>query len=422
MRRLILLVSVVCFAVGLGITVRAQDTVPTLPLAFIRDNEEAIYLSGFADDVLVIPAPEPIIWKPLVWSADGQQLFFFARGTMGYRIYATDTRGVPPIEVDNGVAVWSPISANDDGLLYLIPDFDVPLHIDMTFYDGRTFIAPIQYDVYQLAPDATEPQRLGGFVYDVECQGGTEHRAAALYSSETGWRERRQILAITPYGVVHSMMCAGAGTGLLNLDTGESTLLGINLGSAVVSDDGESVLGIDDGVLTRFTLATGESRAIDTAEVPALVVWSADDPDTVFYTTQRRIDEIIIEDETDIQRLRDASQFGRRFTVNHASVRRLNLQTGEDVELYAADVYGIGRLIPTPDGRYLLFSEVPNIDVWLETVLTSTDDADATREAANLTVQVNVYLLNFDTGEVTTIGTNMEQAALNIPAYLEANP
>jgi hypothetical protein len=70
--------------------------------------------------------------------------------------------------------------------------------------------------------------------------------------------------------------------------------------------------------------------------------------------------------------------------------------------------------MPVPNGRELFFSTVPNIDPWLDMILSGEDcNLDCRLEL----FQPSLYRLDLTTGEVELIGTGLYKATINFPAY-----
>ncbi len=94
------------------------------------------------------------------------------------------------------------------------------------------------------------------------------------------------------------------------------------------------------------------------------------------------------------------------------------LADGTESTLYISEGYAIGRILPTPDGAAVLFSEIPNLDVWVQQVTSGQINpmADVGQQQLD-TVPVTLFALSLVDGSVTAVGTDLNQAVLNTAAY-----
>jgi hypothetical protein len=264
----------------------------------------------------------------------------------------------------------------------------------------------------------------GTFKFGVGCGGGSPFSRDWRYTAETeGLGGFHLVLNVTPFGLVHSMDCGGSQTGLLNLQTGEDVLLG-QLNRAAVSADRTKVAGITDLTgdrtdeqLVVVDLQTRVSTPLATSDTPDQVAWAATGSGELFYSTRHMTDRTLPFDAGGMQRI--LSVLGESTPINlwEVSLHRFDLENTTDTELYRTVAYAVGRMIPTPDGKDLIFSQIPNGEDWFRAIAEGTLDMstpDWEIQSLNL-VQVQLFRLPVAGGEAQLIGTDLNQAALNTP-------
>ena len=175
----------------------------------------------------------------------------------------------------------------------------------------------------------------------------------------------RLVLSLTPFGLAHSINCLGEGVAVLNPETGEDAVLDEAIRRAQVSPDRRRVLGIRDGELVVLDLETGERTAIPTSDEPDQVAWGAAGSGFVFYSTRVEQPEPLdlAADEAEALAATGLLPADAPLPRYGVSIHRVDLDTGDDLEVYAHDAWAVGRMIAAPDGRALLFSQIPNLDV-----------------------------------------------------------
>jgi hypothetical protein len=99
--------------------------------------------------------------------------------------------------------------------------------------------------------------------------------------------------------------------------------------------------------------------------------------------------------------------------VYAVSIHRFTLADGADTELYAGDGYAIGRMLVTPGGDALFFSQVPNITAWVQAVIGGgLDMASAGSLPVSELLPVDVYQLSLTDGATSLVGSNLGQMAV----------
>lgn len=427
-----------------------DDSLPVIPFAAIRDD--ALWLFGFSDEpkqveIVIEPGSRPheIHRRPLVWSADGQHLYFTLDHTrrtqdeFGYEeffpIMRTDRAGTPAEIVVQQTSFWYGTDYVDGNLIYAQFNEDARYpEIEIAPYssDANTIFAPVQHDVYSIAADGSgRPDLLGYYPQGVDCQGGPLNLSELIYHGELNWRGNPLTLRLTPYGIVHTFTCWGGGIAILETNNVRDRLIGNFLRRVQISPDGREMIGIDDArpdtrtrvdetLLRYVNLETLETEIIPTSGQPDQVAWGATGTRDVFYSVVTPAGKIELTEE-EAALIDEITVFFGDGAMQAASIRRYNLDTGEDVEVYSADAYAVGRMTITPDNKYLLFSQIPNADAWVEAALASEDPfAEGAVDSFYEQIEPRLYLLDLQTGEMTLIAERVYWFSLNAPAYLEA--
>lgn len=443
---LVLLALIVCgFA-------SAQDNtdVPVIPFVALRDD--ALWLFGFSDEpqqveIVIDPSPRSneIHRLPLVWSSDGQYLYFsldYVRVVGAnlvveayFPIMRTDRAGTAPEVIVPLTTYWHGVDYVDGNLIYA--QFNENMRypeLEIAPYDSdvNPIFAPVQHDVYSIPADGSGlPDLLGYFPQGVECQGGPRNLSESIYHLELNWQGNPLTLRLTPYGIVHTFTCWGGGIAILETNNVRDRLIGNFLRRVQISADGREMIGIDDTrpdtwtrpdktLLRYVNLETLETEILPTAAEPDQVAWGTVESRELYYSVVTPAGQIELTEE-ERTRIEEITFFYGDGARNTVSIHRYNLDTGEDVEIYSADAYAVGRMTITPDGNYLLFSQIPNAEAWVEAALESDDPfAEGAVDGFYEQIEPRLYLLDLETGETTLIAERVYWFSLNVPAYLEA--
>ncbi len=419
MRYLLLLFSLLLTLPVGWVTAQQTDPLPIFPFAAIHDD--GLWLYG--ETAQPVETSEEVFRRPLVWSDDGEHLYFIVR-ERGLPVMRTDQRGTAPEIVIPRSNHWSGVDEVAGDLIYaeFNPDAVYPSH---TIYpygeDNQDIFAPVQQDVYR-RPANGEPELVGSFAQGVDCQGGPPNLSHAVYMGELNNKGNPLTLRMTPHGVVHTFTCWGGGTALLTAD--DDVLLGNRLRRVQISENGRDLIGIDDAkpeepnniddhLLRYVNLATLQSETLSTAAEPDQLAWGLPGTDEIFYSSLTPADPIELTEAEDEQ-LWEITYFFGDGARNMASIRRYNIETGADDVVYEADAYAIGRMALTPDGRYLLFSQIPNADDYVETALAG--DFEERSDLRKL-IEPNVYAFDLETGETTLLAERVYFFSFNAAAY-----
>lgn len=245
-------------------------------------------------------------------------------------------------------------------------------------------------DIQAVAPETgSAPDVLGTFAFGTGCGGGSPIPADHVYSAETsGFRGFFLTLADTPYGIVHSVNCGGVGIGLLNPVTGESTPIVENFAKVIVSPDGNHAAGLELNFenhsvarILIYDLNTQEAVEVAAGEEPDQLAWSQDG-ESIYYSI-RMPDTNLLDGLTDQQRQSINEMFGTTMEALHgytSSIHRADLVDQTHKMLYEGYAYAIGRIAETDDALY--FSQVPNLDIWLDKLLNGEVQYDDAASAA----------------------------------------
>lgn len=159
------------------------------------------------------------------------------------------------------------------------------------------------------------------------------------------WSSRNHFL-------IYSAVCIHTGLTYLDLLTHRSHPVGKWMTEAVLSPDGQQLVGIENHhlVLSRAD-GTGLRPLLGTngAELP---VWSPSG-NSIYYVVRRTESTLRYQDQS-----------GNLFEieVKRSSIRRFDVRSGRVTALLDAPVHGIGNLSVSPDGRWLYFTRVTNSD------------------------------------------------------------
>ncbi len=352
---------------ALGSAAQAQDNGGDVP-PFASVEQGVLILNdslGEARDVFSAHN-----FQHLAWNAEGTKLAFILRD----RDYVASL-GV----VD---------AASSEVILFQTERLEYGFNLNWTL-DGRILFAtyspanePVAGGAYLVDIQAVMPETgaipevLGSFEFGTGCGGGSPLPADRVYWSETsGFRGFFLTLTDTPYGILHSLNCGGVGVGLLDPATGETITIAPNFAKVVASPDRSHAVGVEldfeDHSVSRtlvYDLHTLEAVEVSLAGEPDQIMWSSDG-ENLYYSTRTPGDNLIA-GLTDDQRLFLNELFGstmEEVPSYVAAIRRVHLTANTDEILYQGNAYAIGRIVET--GGTLYFSQIPNLDVWLEKLL-----------------------------------------------------
>jgi hypothetical protein len=238
-----------------------------------------------------------------------------------------------------------------------------------------------------------------------------------LGSHISGWR----FLEDTPFGILHSS--------LEGLQLGGETLLRTSF-AALSPDRTRIVAGnievdgnriSDVGGIVIFELASKEYTAFETDSYPSLLGWGGND--VIFYTSTESIRDLY-DDLSDEEKQRFKNQIESDLDTNmppylpynQVYIHQLNLSDGSERVIYQADAFTVGRLLPAPDGGEIYFTTIPNMDDWLEDVVSGEVSCNA-YECIRPFFPPSLYRLNLVSGQIDLIGVGLYRATVNFGAY-----
>ncbi|WP_119069075.1 hypothetical protein [Aggregatilinea lenta] len=389
---------------------------PSYPLAAISGGN--VYLFGFGDAPIQVTGTPAQNTLSMAWSPSGQYLAF-TRWDENYALVLwlyDQQAGGAPVQVASGLTSGLPVTFSADNQLVYAVDTG-------QFEQSEVGPGGSITDVYTFDPATGTPQQIGTFTFGVGCGGGSSSPADWRYWAEagTGPGIAHAVFALTPEGLVYSMRCTGSGVALLNMQSGASTVLSDTMGNAVVSPDGMRVAGVADGQLAVIDLATGQSTPVASQPGTDQVAWGADGT-SLFYSTRQETGRTLPATPDEQQQLAQALGASDpsmlEFPVMTVGLYQVALADGTESTLYISEAYAIGRILPTPDGAAVLFSEIPNLDLWVQQVISGqiNPTADVGQQQLD-TVPVTLFALSLVDGSVTAVGTDLNQAVLNTAAY-----
>jgi hypothetical protein len=223
---------------------------------------------------------------------------------------------------------------------------------------------------------------------------------------------------VVPDGIVHSTDCTGYGTALLDMGTGQDTVLGDRLGWVQVSPDGRQLVGISGrqlgltyvpGTPVLIDLATKTVTPLNTVANPEIFAWSASGA-MLYYTTRTETGQFPADpaQQVTFSTLMMGTTDPYYIPDNTVTIHQYMVATGADNEIYSGNAYAIGRLFAAPDDSSLVFSTISNAGPFVEAALAA--GGDYWDGAGVDLVTVDLWQLNLADGSVTQIGANVPVA------------
>jgi hypothetical protein len=405
MKRLTLILTLISSLFLFTISTLAQEPV-ALTLAAVHEGN--VWLYSYNAEPQQITDGTAQDYAHLVWSADRNSLAFFALSedfSASLWLYNRADESLQQVDSDV-LATYPPAFDTDNSQLLYFKDTTPP---------GET--NPVDLLSYDLA-SATSAQ-----VTSVEmgegCGGGSSFPADWLYWDETGGLGGLDsVLSMTFTGIVYSKDC-GNSTVLLDRTTHEEISLG-NLSRVAVSPDGMRLAGISYQPGDRTTeqivvidLTSRETAPMETTEIPDQVAWGEAGTNELFYTTRQMTDNAPEFSNEDLERLDAVLDNQDQLNLWEVSIHHLDLDTNTDTEIYRAEAYAVGRLLPVPGADALLFSQVANAERWLTEVGAGRlDNSDPERYQASENF-ILVQLFRLPTGgELELLGEDLHRVAV----------
>jgi len=404
---------------GMSLTVRAQDSMPAIAAV---QNGNVVITGGGTSTTVNNPANKGFL--SLVWNPGGTKLAYILNDEQFQaRVAVVDASGGDPVILNTGnLESGFPINWTPDGQILYVGSGD--------FSDTSK---PYTVEIKRIAPDAgAAPESIGSFEMGTGCGGGSPFPADWEYWEDTGFGGNALILQWTDYGILHSSVCAGGGLALYAPQGGQDTPLASDnflqptpdkpqqqVSRAVLANDGKTLAAIRTTYaepelqreLVLIDLSTREVKAVTTATAPDQLAWSPGG--NLFYSTLTKKsalgENLSAEEKANVEKVFGSSELD--IPSNEVSIHMLNPTSGEDKVIYTAPAYAIGRMASTIDGQSLFFSQIANMDQWVEGIAKGTldvlNDNDGTAQRA--AVPVSLYKLPLAGGDPLLIADNLSQ-------------
>lgn len=371
------------------------------PYAYVKEGQ-LIMVRNSGEQVPVANQPQAIAFDGLIWHA-GKTLAYIAYD----RNYAATVHAA---SLDTGVSAATHMRNLAAGYpLFFTPDGRL---LTVVNGDPSTSAADhMQLYVVLVSPDVADQGTVfANFSSTVGCGGGSPYPTDRVYTLEAGFGGRPQFLALSGTLLLYTPGCGGGGLEMLNLDTGERTLLDDVLDAAsfitnpALSPDGRWLAAVrnrvDGNMLKRtlilIELATGRATDLSGGENVEVVTWSVEG-DALYYSTRaatRTLNDLVraAVNERPNQYLSEMLAARQDIPEYEVTVNRLKLATGETSELYRnADAWAVGRITELSDGA-VAFSVIGGLRDWLNAIASGKLDVTKEDEAAQMQwVSVNVY-------------------------------
>lgn len=360
---------------------------------------------GFSDVPQIMDTNSTPFISNHVWSPDGNWLAYVRIGENSNELILTDMLGRTVQVLATGLNSGLPIHFSKDSnqLFYaLVPNPEQATSIN----------APYTVDVMtQVIGSPNSPAKLGSFE-QASCGGASPTLYDMLYWAEAGTNGIRPMLAVTDFGIVHSITCEGIGVAILELSTGVDTPLDNEITHVSLSSDGKSLLGIKNNRIMIIDLITGQLLTSPVDATPDQVMWGAAETGNIYYSVRTVTDEMITYSPEQQQKILNATGLVvSHVAVNHVAIHRFNLETGNDEIVYDNAAYAIGHMSLLPDNRVLMVSEVPSLTDWFDTILESGNSDHSQLKTA-------LYLVSLEGAETRLVGTGLTGARLNEDEYV----
>jgi hypothetical protein len=385
-----------------------------------------IWLYGLEDEPIQITHDASdltrILWSSggtihdLVWSPDGTWLAFVPSDNI-LRLYGLGSGQITDLDIRILQQVPMNFDASGHYLLYPVVGDEVEGENIWTVYEINIERVPLD------ANAVSEQIATVGVMRGVH-GGGPINPAEWIYLTEMGglWRPGDRILVETAFGLLSSsddfdqdgirlhVAIEGAGVGLTPIF------------NAVISSDRTQIATVDDENITLIHLATQEESVLETEHTPEMVAWGANED--IFYTSVNYgpdfRDEMTDEEREILLEQNDYILDMGSLTSNIAAIHRIDIASGLEETIYQTEAYGIGRLMPAPNGREVFFTTIPNIDTWLDMILNG-ELAGCDFECQLQLFQPSLYRLDLENGEAELIGTGLYKTTINFPVYESIN-
>jgi hypothetical protein len=311
----------------------------------------------------------------------------------------------------------------------------VEIHITGSLETGMpaTFILDDQLLFAQKPAEPSTSAERQTEIYTIGLENGDVPQFVAAVDYRAGCGDNRTIVESDPgnlltlewtlAGIVYSTHCRGEGTALLHPATGESVEIGTALTGVRLSPLRTQIAGIvpvhkgsKDATIQIIDLATMTLREEEMLAYPKQLAWGAED--VLLYSTRSRDGNLLDGlTEAEISTLYFAMQVPPPASTAYANVphfkvvlRRYHLTTEEDIILYTGDGSAMNNLTML-DEEHLVFSQRPNSNAWVDSVLAGTLNPQAAEymQQVEALLPPELFILNLSDNSVESAGTGLTQ-------------
>lgn len=350
-------------------------------LAFAQDiptiagvQNERLVIGSNGTPLAVDAAPGGL--AGLAWSADGSRLAYITRAG---ELRITDAAGIAPRTLATGVSYLPPAFSADGRTVYYATEGEM-----LGVGEGSANALPsVAMTVNAVNVNGGAPIMIGEFPFQVGCGGGSPYPMDYLYSKGAGFMGNALTFVTTPFGLLHSIDCAGAGLGLLELTNGQDMLLiPDSFGRAVVSPGGTQVAGVVYNESMQATdihvldLATG-SIATVASGIAGLDQLGWGEDGSIYYSTRTASGALPLQlsggERATFEQFYGSPDQIPAYTV---TVNRID-PNGTTTQLVSGPGWAITNLFASSD--WLYFNQIPTGEAWVYGV--ARGEIDPTTEA-----------------------------------------
>jgi hypothetical protein len=215
--------------------------------------------------------------------------------------------------------------------------------------------------------------------------------ADPLYAAEAGLPGKYPaVLYWAPDERVYFSGPCGMGVLSMSAEGGAAEVFSTSLYRARLSPDGTALAGIidvadeDGATKPAITLVRLEDRSavtLPTGETPDVVGWNSDGT-ALYYSTMVQGETLTLDESADAER--GQAIFGVwpvYAAVHDVALRRIDLSTGVDAEVFRITGRGIGQITASPDGEGILFTLTQSAAVMLEAFANGVSTGELLRHA-----------------------------------------
>lgn len=418
-KRITSLIAVVAFGLIVSTFVHAQSEITEdAPLfAAVVDNQLQIYPH---DGNQITVAEGGVLGFPFIrWSPDQQYLAYVAYSPENApQLFVYSVADNTSTLLVDTIETGFPISFSTDGTRVIYAAFNE----ESDFQNGIYKVDLIWIAVTDDGTDDTAVS-LGTIDLGVGCGGGSNIPADWVYNEETeGFGGFSLVLEESGFGgFLHSADCGGSTTRLFNPQSMEDVLVSENFGRVKLSPDRSKAVGIEFNVRMENDQVIRESRLLlvdlETLEItelpnsaePEQLTWSADSS-VVFYSAKEQTSDLYADLEAEQRTALDTAtgfSYGS-IPAYTSSIYRVDIASGVETQVYSGDGYAVGRMFAAEDGT-LYFSLIPNLQGWIDALVTGELDYGADFIADKGYVLPTVYGLNLEDGTLVEIGADLSQ-------------